>query len=236
MNSLSLQLQDLWLPFMFVVTVYLCKGCSQGWMSKRHCSGVPAWAQSPGAHLSFHISPRLICWRCLHMRVVHVKLPLETSMAADSRDCEGDAGFLYTLALTALLTWSPRTDQTQVRDSEQQDPGSLLPLEPSAPSRQPCPCSLHPSCPPSDFSSNILRSHSSQSFQGWGKCCVYIYEVCMYEAVLCMYEVLCLYEASRSIEHLLHHFRLRMWTCYFNSNIVFFHSNGLRHLCSCFEN
>lgn len=136
MNSLSLQLQDLWLPFMFVVTVYLCKGCSQGWMSKRHCSGVPAWAQSPGAHLSFHISPRLICWRCLHMRAVHVKLPLETSMAADSRDCEGDAGFLYTLALTALLTCSPRTDQTQVRDSEQQDPGSLLLIEPNKPFRQ----------------------------------------------------------------------------------------------------
>ena len=127
------------------------------------------------------------------MRAVHVQLPLETSMAADSRDCGGDAGFLYTLALTALMTWSPGTGQTQVRDSEQQDPGSLVLLEPSAPSRQPCPCSPHPSCPPSDFSSNILRSHSSQSFQGWGK----------------PWQVRGMYEASRSIEPLLHHFRLR---------------------------
>ena len=31
----------------------------------------------------------------------------------------------------------------------------------------------------------------------------------MYGAMLCMYEVLCMYEASRSIEPLLHHFRLR---------------------------
>ena len=28
-------------------------------------------------------------------------------MAADSRDCEGAAGFLYTFALAVLLTWSP---------------------------------------------------------------------------------------------------------------------------------
>ena len=31
--------------------------------SQHTCSGVPAWVQSPGAHLSFHSSPRLMCWR-----------------------------------------------------------------------------------------------------------------------------------------------------------------------------
>ena len=41
-----------------------------------------------------------------------MQLPLETSMATDSRDCEEAAGFLYTFALTALLTWSPGIDQT----------------------------------------------------------------------------------------------------------------------------
>ena len=29
--------------------------------SQHTCSGVPAWVQSPGAHLSFHSSPRLMC-------------------------------------------------------------------------------------------------------------------------------------------------------------------------------
>ena len=29
--------------------------------SQHVCSGVPAWAQSPGAHLGFHTSPRLMC-------------------------------------------------------------------------------------------------------------------------------------------------------------------------------
>ena len=53
------------------------------------------------------------------VRAVYVQLPLETSMATDSRDCEGAAGFLYTFALAVLLTWSPGTDQTKVKDSEQ---------------------------------------------------------------------------------------------------------------------
>ena len=38
----------------------------------------------------------MLCWRCFHVRAVHVQLPLETSMATDSRDCEGATGFLYT--------------------------------------------------------------------------------------------------------------------------------------------
>ena len=53
-------------------------------------------------------------------------------------DCvKGLLGLLHTLALTALLTWSPGIDQTQDRDSGQQDPRSLLFLQPTAPSRQP---------------------------------------------------------------------------------------------------
>ena len=94
------------------------------------CLGWVSWSSSQQ-----HPFPRMLCWRCFHVRAVHVQLPLETSMATDSWDCEGAAGFLYTFALTALLTWSPGTDQTQVRDSEQQDLGWLLPFEPTTPSR-----------------------------------------------------------------------------------------------------
>ena len=59
--------------------------------------------------------------------------------------CEGAAGLLHTLALTALLTWSAGVDQAQDRDSGQQDSGSLHLSEPTAPSRQPCPRSPRPS-------------------------------------------------------------------------------------------
>ena len=102
-----------------------------GWV-KAHvlwcpCLGWVSWSSS-----QHHTSPRMLC--C--MRAVHVQLPLETSMSTDSRDCEGAAGFLYTFALAVLLTWSPGTDQTWVRDSEQQDPGWLLPLEPLLPPDQ----------------------------------------------------------------------------------------------------
>ena len=52
-----------------------------------------------------HTSPRMLCWRCFHVRAAHVFL--ETSMAADSRDCEGAAGFLYTCSRspTDLVFW-----------------------------------------------------------------------------------------------------------------------------------
>ena len=84
------------------------EGCSQGWMGQ----STHALASLPGSWISsqHHTSPRMLFWRCFHVRAVHV--PLETSMAADSRDCEDAAGFLYTFAPAVLLTWSPGTDQT----------------------------------------------------------------------------------------------------------------------------
>ena len=105
--------------------------------SKHTYSGIPAWVKTPGAHLST-TPPQGCCAESasvLHVRAIHVQLPLVTSTATDSRDCEGATGFLYTFSLTALLTWSPGTDQTLVRDSEQQDLGWLIPLEPTTLSR-----------------------------------------------------------------------------------------------------
>ena len=82
-----------------------------GWV-KAHvlwcpCLGWVSWSSS-----QHHTSPRMLSWRSFHMRAVHVQLPLEPSMATDSRDCKGASGFLYTFALAALLTWSLGTDQT----------------------------------------------------------------------------------------------------------------------------
>ena len=73
----------------------------------RPCLGWVSWSSSQQ-----HPFPRMRCWRCFHVRAVHVQLPLETSMAMDSRDCEGATDFLYTFAHEALLTWSPGTTQT----------------------------------------------------------------------------------------------------------------------------
>ena len=36
-HELFLHFQDLTLPLMFVLTVYLCKGCSHGWMNHSTC-------------------------------------------------------------------------------------------------------------------------------------------------------------------------------------------------------
>ena len=73
-----------------------------GWV-KAHvlwcpCLGWVSWSSS-----QHHTSPRMLC--C--MRAVHVQLPLETSMAADSRNCEGATGFLYTCSRspTDLVFW-----------------------------------------------------------------------------------------------------------------------------------
>ena len=64
------------------------------------CLGWVCWSSSQN-----HTSPRMLCWRCFHVRAAHVFL--ETSMAADSRDCEGAAGFLYTCSRspTDLVFW-----------------------------------------------------------------------------------------------------------------------------------
>ena len=134
-NPLPLHFQDWWFPLMFVLTVPCMKGALRVEWVRAHvlwrpCLGWVSWSSSQQ-----HPFPRMLCWRCFHVRAVHVQLRLETSMATDCWDCEGAAGFLYTFALTALLTWSPGTDETQVRDSEQQDLGWLLPFEPTTPSR-----------------------------------------------------------------------------------------------------
>ena len=94
-------------------------------------------------------------------------------------DCvKGLLGLLHTLALTALLTWSPGIDQTQDRDSGQQDPGSLLFLQPTAPSRQPCPCSPHPSpAHPLIFPQaclGLILPSSSKAGVNPGRCCVFM--------------------------------------------------------------
>ena len=105
-----------WLSSLFIPCM---KGALRvGWV-KAHmlwhpCLGWVFWSSS-----QHHTSPKMLCWRSFHMRAVHVQLPLETSMAADSRYCEGATGFIYTCSLAALLTWSSGTDQTWVRDSEQ---------------------------------------------------------------------------------------------------------------------
>ena len=77
-----------------------------GWV-KAHllwcpCPGWVSWSSSQ--HLA---SPRMLCWRCFHMRAGHVELPRETSMVTDSRDCEGATGFLYTYSHspTGLVSW-----------------------------------------------------------------------------------------------------------------------------------
>lgn len=178
MDSLPLHVQDLSIALTGVFTVYSSsKGCSRGWMSQ----STQALASQTGLSLLELISasnPRILCWRCFHVRAVHVQLPLETNKATDAWKCEGAAGFLNTSALTALLAWSPGADQTQVRESEQQDPGSLLHVEPNAPSRQPCPCSAHPSpAHPVTFTQTfpgLIPPSLSKIGVNPGWCCVYM--------------------------------------------------------------
>ena len=154
------------------------------------CSGMPAWAQSPGAHLSFHTSPRLMCWRCFHVRAVHVKLPLETSMPADSRDYEGAffTPFLSQPCWPGLpgLT-RPRTEIHSSRTQGHCSSYNPM-LHPDSPALTPHTPVAHPL---------TFLKHSQVSFlpvlPRLGK----------------PWQVLCMYEASRSIEPLLHHFRLR---------------------------
>ena len=112
MNPLPLHFQDVCLALMFVLFIPHMKGALRvGWVKAfmlwRPCLG-------PGSHLST-TPPQGCCAESasvLHVRAIHVQLPLVTSTATDSRDCEGATGFLYTFSLTALLTWSPGTDQT----------------------------------------------------------------------------------------------------------------------------
>jgi len=72
-NSLLLHFQDLWLPLMFLLTVNpSSRGHSQGWA---HRLWVPAWAQSPEAHLSL-CTIQVWCPEGASMWEVHVQLLL----------------------------------------------------------------------------------------------------------------------------------------------------------------
>ena len=135
-SRLPLHFQDVWFALMLSSLFVPCmKGALRVEWVRAHVLWRPFLGWVSWSSSQRHPFPRMLCWKCFHMRAVHVQLPLETSMATDSWDCEGAAGSLYTFALTALLTSSPGTDQTQVRDSEQQDLGCLLPFEPTTPSR-----------------------------------------------------------------------------------------------------
>lgn len=152
---------------MFVVTVYLCKGCSQGWMSKStRALGCLPGLQSPGL-TSLPYLPKADVLKVLpHESGPCSAAPRETSMAADSRDCGG-----------TLASSTPHSHNlADLVSRDWPDPGQRFratgprvtgPLRTQCSIRQPCPAS-HPSCPPSDFSSSILRSHSSQSFPSLG--------------------------------------------------------------------
>ena len=154
-NSLLLHFQDLWLPLMFLLTVNpSSRGHSQGWMSHSTqalspCLGSVSWSSSQPLH-----HPSLMSWRCFRVRGPCPAAP--TSMASDSRFCEGSTGLLHTLVFTALLTWSSGIDQSQGSRSWghccSQNP--LLHPDSPAPSPQPQACPiLCPFFTPSQVSS-----------------------------------------------------------------------------------
>ena len=141
------------------------------------CSRVPAWAQSPGAHLSFHTSLRMMCWRCFHVR-------------KSVSSCPWRPAWLQILMMwrnhwLSLHTCSHSPDDLVSRDWPDLDQ-RLRAAGPrvSAPHRTQCsiqtalPLLPTPqSCPPCDLSSNFPRSHSSHPSKvrvncGW--CSVYM--------------------------------------------------------------
>ena len=135
-NPLPLHFQDLWFPLMFVLTVCsLYEGCSHGWMSQ----STRALMALPGLSLR-----KLVSATPLPKDAVLKVLSCESSPGpAAPRDQHGHRflrlwrGRWLSLHICSHspADLSPGTDQTQGRDSEQQDLGCLLPFEPTTPSR-----------------------------------------------------------------------------------------------------